>query len=40
MHRYKGAAIGKGRQGAKNEVEKLKLSEMSCREAVTAIAKM
>ena len=40
MHRYRGMAVGKGRQGAKNEIEKLKPAEMTCREAVTAIAKM
>lgn len=40
MHRYRGTAVGKGRQGAKNEIEKLKLSEMSCREALVSIAKM
>ena len=40
MHRYYGAAVGKGRQGAKNEIEKLKLSEMTCREGVMAVAKM
>jgi 20S proteasome subunit alpha 7 len=40
MHRHFGAAVGKGRQGAKNEIEKLKLAEMSCREGVAAVAKM
>ncbi len=40
MHRYNGTAVGKGRQGAKNEIEKLPLGEMSCREGVTAIAKI
>lgn len=40
MHRYNGTAVGKGRQGAKNEIEKLKLAEMSCREGLVAIAKM
>lgn len=40
MHKYYGMAVGKGRQGAKNEIEKLKLSELTCREAVSAIAKM
>lgn len=40
MHRYNGCAVGKGRQGAKNEIEKLKLAELSCREAINAIAKM
>lgn len=40
MQRYFGTAVGKGRQGAKNEIEKLKLEEMSCREGITAVAKM
>lgn len=40
MHRYNGTAVGKGRQGAKNEIEKLKLSEMTVREGVAAVAKM
>jgi hypothetical protein len=30
-YRYFGAAVGKGRQLARNEIEKLKLSEMTCR---------
>lgn len=38
--RYYGAAVGKGRQAAKNEVEKLKLGEMTCREGIKAVAKM
>ena len=33
-------AIGKGRQAAKNEVEKLKLGEMSCAEAVKEAARI
>jgi 20S proteasome subunit alpha 7 len=37
---YLGVAIGKGRLAAKTEIEKLKLSQMTCREAVDAIAKM
>ena len=37
---YHGAAIGKGRQLAKTELEKLKLSELSTREAVTEAARM
>ena len=43
LHRsqgYHGAAIGKGRQLAKTEIEKLKLSEMSTREAVIEAARM
>ena len=38
--RYFGTAVGKGRQGAKNEIEKLKLDEMTCREGIKAVAKM
>lgn len=38
--RYYGAAVGKGRQLARNEIEKLKLSEMTCREAVVEAAKI
>ena len=37
---YHGAAAGKGKQLAKTELEKLKLSEMTTREAVFAAAKM
>lgn len=40
LQRYFGAAVGKGRQGAKNEIEKLKLEEMTCREGINAVAKM
>jgi 20S proteasome subunit alpha 7 len=32
--------VGKGRQAAKNEIEKLKLAEMTCREAVMEAVKM
>ncbi|RVW15789.1 Proteasome subunit alpha type-3 [Vitis vinifera] len=39
-YRYFGAAIGKGRQAAKTEIEKLKLSELSCRQGVIEVAKM
>jgi len=38
--RYFGTAVGKGRQGAKTEIERLKLSEMTCREGVMAVAKI
>ena len=38
--RYYGTAIGKGRQSAKTEIERLKLSELSCREAVKKVAKI
>jgi hypothetical protein len=37
---YHGAAIGKGRQLAKTELEKLKLSELTTREAVFEAARM
>lgn len=37
---YHGAAVGKGRQLAKTELEKLKLSEISTREAVLEAARM
>jgi len=37
---YHGAAVGKGRQLAKTELEKLKLSEMSTREAVLEAARI
>ncbi|KAJ7541643.1 hypothetical protein O6H91_10G068300 [Diphasiastrum complanatum] len=39
-YRYFGAAVGKGRQAAKTEIEKLKLSELTCREGVKEVAKM
>ncbi|KAI3891537.1 hypothetical protein MKW92_000247 [Papaver armeniacum] len=39
-HRYYGAAIGKGRQAAKTEIEKLNLSEMTCREGIVEVAKI
>ena len=37
---YYGAAVGKGKQVAKTEIEKLKLSEMTVREAVKEAARM
>lgn len=37
---YNAAAVGKGRQLAKTELEKLKLSEMTTREAVYEAARM
>jgi 20S proteasome subunit alpha 7 len=37
---YYGAAAGKGKQVAKNELEKLDLKNMTCREAVYKAAKM
>jgi len=37
---YRGCAIGKGRQLAKTEIEKLKLEEMTCREAIDEAARI
>jgi len=37
---YNGAAVGKGRQLAKTELEKLKLSELSLKEAVMEAARI
>ncbi|PRP76351.1 proteasome alpha 3 subunit-like [Planoprotostelium fungivorum] len=37
---YYGTAVGKAKQAAKGELEKLKLSEMTAREAVKEIARM
>jgi len=37
---YRGCAIGKGRQLANTEIEKLKLEEMTCREAVEEAARI
>jgi len=39
-HRYFGAAVGKGRQQARTEIERLKLGEMTCREGVKELAKI
>lgn len=38
--RYFGMAVGKGRQSAKNEIEKLKFDQITCREAVREAAKI
>ncbi|GJN26837.1 hypothetical protein PR202_gb14797 [Eleusine coracana subsp. coracana] len=40
FHKYFGAALGKGRQAAKTEIEKLKLSELTCREGIVEVAKI
>lgn len=40
MQGYNGAAVGKGRQLAKTELEKLKLAELTTREAVMEAARM
>jgi len=37
---YNGCAIGKARQSAKTEIEKLKLGEMTCQEALKEAAKV
>lgn len=37
---YYGCAVGKGKQNAKTEVEKLDLSSMTCRELVKEVAKV
>ncbi|KAI5443541.1 Phosphoprotein associated with glycosphingolipid-enriched microdomains 1, partial [Lathyrus oleraceus] len=39
-YRYFGAAIGKGRQAAKTEIEKLKLADLTCRQGVIEVAKI
>lgn len=38
--KYFGAAVGKGRQAAKTEIERLKLEEMTCRQGVIEVAKI
>ena len=38
--RYFGAAVGKGRQAAKTEIERLDLATLTCADAVTAVAKI
>ena len=38
--RYHGAAVGKGRQAAKNEIEKLYLGNLSALEAVKHVARI
>lgn len=40
VQRYFGTAIGKGRQSAKTDIEKLKLTELTCRQGVVEVAKM
>eukprot|EP00210_Caulerpa_lentillifera_P000635 g614.t1 len=39
-HKYFGAAVGKGRQAAKTQIEKLKMNEMSCQEGLLEVAKI
>jgi len=38
--RYFGCALGKGRQSAKSDIEKLDLSTLTCRDAIKEMAKM
>lgn len=38
--RFFGTAVGKGRQAAKTEIERLKLDELSCEQGVVEVAKM
>lgn len=40
VHKFTGTAVGKGRQQAKTEIEKLKLEELSCKEALFHVAKI
>ena len=37
---YYGIAVGKAKQNAKTEIEKVKMKEMTCRELVKEVAKM
>lgn len=39
-HRYFGTAVGKGRQAAKTEIERLKLDELTCEQGVMEVAKI
>ena len=40
LQRYFAAAAGKGRQSARTTLERLNLKEITCRQAITEIAKM
>eukprot|EP00616_Rhizochromulina_sp_CCMP1243_P003727 CAMPEP_0118962048 /NCGR_PEP_ID=MMETSP1173-20130426/525_1 /TAXON_ID=1034831 /ORGANISM="Rhizochromulina marina cf, Strain CCMP1243" /LENGTH=262 /DNA_ID=CAMNT_0006910267 /DNA_START=29 /DNA_END=817 /DNA_ORIENTATION=+ len=40
QYRYFGTALGKGRQGAKTEIEKLDLKTITCRQALKEVAKI
>lgn len=40
LQRYFGTAVGKGRQAAKTEIERLNLGELTCRQGVMEVAKM
>eukprot|EP01098_Paradermamoeba_levis_P004212 TRINITY_DN181_c0_g1_i2.p1 TRINITY_DN181_c0_g1~~TRINITY_DN181_c0_g1_i2.p1 ORF type:complete len:251 (+),score=56.89 TRINITY_DN181_c0_g1_i2:52-804(+) len=37
---YFGCAIGKGKQAAKTEIEKLKLTQLTCKEAINEVARI
>lgn len=39
-HRFFGTAVGKGRQAAKTEIEKLKLEDIGCREGLFEVARI
>lgn len=39
-HKYFGAVAGKGRQAAKTQIEKLQMSELSCRDGLLELAKI
>ena len=38
--RFFGTAVGKGRQAAKTEIERLKLGELTCEQGINEVAKM
>ena len=40
LQRYFGTAVGKGRQAAKTEIERLNLKELKCEQALVEVAKM
>ena len=40
VQRFFGAAVGKGRQGAKTDIERLDLKELTCKQGIKEIAKM
>ena len=40
VQRYFGTAVGKNKQAAKTEIERLKLEDMTCQQGVLEVAKM
>ena len=40
VQRFFGTAVGKGRQAAKTEIERLKLREIACEQGINEVAKM